>query len=89
MTLNFGKVAIRQLGAPALPGSVGVWNGAEWVPWEAGTDEDRQAVRELAMSSPCGAASPSGCRGLFRGSNAPFFRLSVRVPQLYVLLHGG
>jgi len=67
MTLNFGKVAIRQLGAPALPGSVGVWNGAEWVPWEAGTDEDRQAVRELAMSSPLWGCVPEWMQGVIQG----------------------
>lgn len=67
MTLNFGTVAIRQIGAPGLPGSVGVWDGTEWVPWEEGTDEDRQWVREQAMGSALWRIVPEWMKRVIKG----------------------
>lgn len=68
MTINFGTVALRQLGAPGLPGSVGVWDGTEWVPWEKGSREEQAWVREQVRSHHLWSLVPGWMKKVIQGS---------------------
>lgn len=52
ITINFGRVALRQTGPAGLPFTVRVWDGEEWVPWEEGTEDQHLMIRGMIRGNP-------------------------------------